>query len=128
MLELRQCTEQIIRIGVLLEKQTKLTDPLIPVYGAQLDWYYWRYLIKPDNTILDLSGHSWTDIPNCAGCYFLTLTEEDTAQLGPLVVYIFDAASLGKPIFTEFVVVTQNSWDSKCGCELLNVEPYAQKG
>lgn len=127
-MEIRQGTQQTVRIGVLLTKQTKLTDPLNPVYGASLSWYYWRYLVKPDGTIVDLIGHPWMDIPNCAGCYYLTLSVTDTDQLGHLVVYIFDAVSLGKPIFQVFHVVTQNVWDAKYDSKLLQVEPFAEKG
>ena len=127
-MELRQGTEQVVRIGVLLTKQTKLTDPLNPVYGADLSWYYWRYLVKPDGTVVDLIGHTWIDIPNCAGCYYLTLTAEDTAQLGHLTVYIFDAGSLGKPIYQTFYVTNKNNYDSKYDDKLLVVEPPAEEG
>lgn len=113
MQELRHNTEQIIRVGVLLTKQTKLTDPLNPIYGAQLSWYYWRYLIKADGVVIDIVNHTWSDIPNCAGCYFLTLTAGDVNKLGPLVLYIYDASSLGKPIFINFEIVAK---------------PHAQKG
>lgn len=127
-MELRQNTEQVVRIGVLLTKQTKLTDPLNPIYGADLSWYYWRYLVKPDGTIVDLVGHTWTDIPNCAGCYYLTLTAGDTIQPGHLTVYIYDASSLGKPIFQTFYVTNQNIYDSKYDDKLLVVEPPAEEG
>ena len=113
MQELRHNTEQIIRVGVLLTKQTKLTDPLDPIYGALLSWYYWRYWIKADGTVIDIINHAWSDIPNCAGCYFLTLTAEDTNKLGPATLYIYDAGSLGKPIFMNFEIVAK---------------PHAQKG
>jgi len=111
--ELRQNTEQTVRIGVLLTKQSKLTDPLNPVYGAQLNWYYWRYLVKPDGTIIDLVTRSWIDIPGCTGCYYLTMLPSDTDQLGHLTVYIFDANSLGRPIFETLYVINSNEWDSK---------------
>jgi len=128
MIELRHNTEQRVRVGVLLTKQTKLTDPLNPIYGALLEWYYWRYIVKADGTTLDILTHSWDDIPNCAGCYFLTLTAADTNCLGPLILYIYDAGSLGKPIFMEFEVVAQNIWDCKYGDSLPCIESQAQKG
>jgi len=129
-IELRHNTEQIIKVGVLLTKQLKMTDPLDPIYGAQLSWYYWRYLIKSDGTTVDILNHTWSDIPNCAGCYFLTVTETDTNQLGSLIVYIYDAASLGKPIFMEFEVISQNVWDSKYSANdfLITESQHAQKG
>jgi len=112
-MELRQGTEQIIRVGVLLTKQTKMTDPLDPVTGALLSWYYWRYIVKAAGSVIDIISHTWTDITNCAGCYFLTLTIDDTEHLGPLTLYIYDASSLGRPIFMEFEVINRNSYDSK---------------
>jgi len=128
MIELRHNTQQNIRVGVLLTKQIKLTDPLDPVSGAQLSWYFWRYLIKPDGAVQDILTRTWNDILNCAGCYFLTVTVADTNLLGPLILYIYDAGSLGKPIFMEFEVVSQNVWDSKYNSTLLKTEPFAQKG
>jgi len=130
MQELRHNTEQIIRVGVLLTKQLKMTDPLNPIYGAFLSWYYWRYLIKSDGTVIDILNHIWGDIPDCAGCYFLTVTMTDTNQLGPLILYLYDAESLGKPIFMEFNVINQNLYDSKYGVSdlLIVTSQHAQKG
>lgn len=109
MIELRHNIEQVVRVGVLLTKQLKMTDPLNPVYGAQLNWYYWRYLAKADGIVIDLVSHAWSDIPNCAGCYYLTLTAGDTDKIGPLTLYIYDASSLGKPIFMNFEVAAKPS-------------------
>ena len=125
--QLRHETEQKVRVGVLLTKQNKLTDPLNPVYGASLNWYFWRYLVKADETIVDIVNHIWNDIPSCAGLYYLTLTVTDTNKLGPLVLYIFDAESLGTPILMHFEVIRKNLYDSKYGIELLKVEPEAQE-
>ena len=112
-MDLRQGTEQIIRVGVLLTKQTKMTDPLNPIYGALLSWYFWRYIIKANGIVQDIVTRTWADISNCAGCYFLTLTAIDTEYLGSLILYIYDASSLGKPIFMEFEVINRNSYDAK---------------
>ena len=128
MQELRHNTEQIVRVGVLLTKQTKLTDPLNPVYGAELSWYFWRNIIKSDGTVIDIVTYNWEDIQNCAGCYFLTLPAISCNKLGSLVLYIFDAASLGTPIFIEFNVVTQNEWDSKYSDKFLTVEQDCKLG
>lgn len=128
MIELRHNTEQIIRVGVLLTKQSKLTDPLNPIYGALLEWYYWRYIVKADGTVQDILTRTWTDIPNCAGCYFLTLTAADTEMLGPLTLYIYDAGSLGNPIFMEFEIVSKCFWDAKYNDDCLVIESQAQKG
>lgn len=128
MQELRQNTQQILRVGVLLTKQIKVTDPLNPIYGALLSWYYWRYIVKANGTVQDIIIRTWTDIPNCAGCYFLTVTVADTSILGPLILYIYDAGSLGKPIFMEFEVISQNMWDSKYGTKFLTVEQDAKLG
>lgn len=118
-MELRQNTQQTIRVGVLLTKQTKLTDPLNPINGAQLNWYYWRYLVKPDGTVIDVSTRPWMDIPNCAGCYYLTLLPSDTDKLGHLTLYIYDAVSLGRPIYETFYIINQNEWDAKYDTKLL---------
>lgn len=122
-MELRQNTQQVVRVGVLLTKQTKMTDPLNPISGAELSWYYWRYLVKPDGAIIDIVGRSWIDIPNCAGCYYLGLSKMDTDLPGHLTLYIFDACSLGRPIFQTFHILNQNEYDSKYGDTLLKVLP-----
>lgn len=121
MYELRYNTQQIVRVGVLLAKPAKFENPSIPVSGALLSWYYWKYLIKSDGTVISILNHTWTDILNCAGCYFLTLTATDTNKLGPLVLYIYDVA-LGMPIYYIFNVVNQNEYDAKYSIKLLKVE------
>lgn len=108
-MELRQGVEQIVRVGVLLAKTHKFEDPANPVYGAQLSWYYWRYLIKADGTVIDVVSRVWSDVSCCAGCYNLTLTASDTDVLGPLTLYIYDAASLGRPVFMHFNVTNRPS-------------------
>ena len=128
MIELRHNTQQILRVGVLLTKQIKLTDPLNPISGALLSWYFWRYIVKANGVVQDILTRTWTNIPNCAGCYFLTVTVADTSVLGPLILYIYDAGSLGKPIFMEFEVISQNMWDSKYSNGQLAIESQAQKG
>lgn len=124
--ELRHETEQTVRVGVLLTKQSKLTDSLNPVYGAQLNWYYWRYVVKADGVVVDIVNHVWSDIPSCAGLYYLTFTMSDTNELGPLVLYIYDAESLGKPILMHFEVIDKNVYDSKYKNKLLKVESEPQ--
>ena len=127
-IELRQNTEQIVRVGVLVAKQDKLTSPLNPVSGALLNWYFWKYIVKADGSVQNILTRMWTDIPNCAGCYFLTVTTADTSILGPLILYIYDTGSLGMPIFMEFEVVSQNIWDVKYSNSQLAIESQAQKG
>lgn len=107
---------------MLLGRRLKLTDPWNPVFGAQLNWYYWKYLIKSDGTVVDIATFVWQDIPGCAGCYFLTFPMMSCDKLGSLVLYIFDSTGLENPIFMEFSVMTQNEWDSKYGDKLLRVE------
>lgn len=126
MQELRYNTEQIVRVGVLLAK-TK-DNPIIPVTGATLNWFWWRYLIKSDGTVIDIINFYWNDIPNCDGCYFLTFPMNVCDKLGSLILYIHDSFSLGKPIFMEFNVITQNEWDSKYGNSLLSVEQDSKLG
>lgn len=128
MIELRHNTEQKIRVGVLLTKQTKLTDPLNPIFGATLDWFWWRYIVKADETVQNIVMRNWADIPDCAGCYFLTLTVDDTSVLGPLTLYLYDSSSLGRPIFMQFRVVSQMFWDAKYNNDVLSIESQPQKG
>lgn len=125
-MKLRHETEQIVRVGVLLTKQTKLTDSLDPIYGAELSWYWWRYIVKADGTVVDIVNHSWNDIPQCAGLYYLTFTVLDTNKLGTLVLYIYDAESLGRPVLMYFEVIDKNVYDSKYGNKLLKVETESQ--
>lgn len=124
--ELRHETEQIVRVGVFLTKQVKLTDSLDPVSGAQLSWYYWRYIVKADGTVVDILSHTWSDIPSCAGLYYLTLLLTDTDKLGSLILYVYDATSLGKPILINFEVIKKNVYDARYGSALLKVESEPQ--
>ena len=124
--QLRYETTQKIRVGVLLDKRSKFLDPVTPVSGALLSWYYWKYLIKADDTIVNIGSNLWIDIPNCSGLYYLTLTVSNTNKLGPLVLYIHDE-QLAVPILMHFEVIRKNLYDSKYGTELLKVEPEAQE-
>lgn len=128
MIELRHNTEQIVRVGVLLAKRVKFSDLLAPVCGVPLSQYYWHYLVKTDGTVVDILNHVWSDIPNCAGCYFLILTANDTNNLGHLILYIYDASSLEKPIFMEFEIVSKCFWDAKYNDDCLVIESQARKG
>jgi len=125
-MELRYNTEQIVRVGVFIEDLEYIGQPLYPVYGVNLTWYSWHYAVKADGTIVELCNHTWENIPNCSGCYYLTLTASDTDQLGPLILYFYDV-SLKDPIFMEFSVINPNVWDSKYGDNLMSVD-FAQKG
>lgn len=127
-MEIRQDTQQSIRVGVLLAKRSKMSDPLTPVTGAQLNWYYWTYITKPDGTVINITGYPWIDIPNNAGCYYLQLSETDTDQLGHLMLYIHDASSLDNPVLQTFYIVNQNEFDSKYDKDLLKVEQFAATG
>ncbi len=119
--ELRQGTQQIIPVGVVLKKQTRLTDPLTPVTGALLNWYFWKYIIKSDGSTVNIGSRIWMGITNCAGCYHLTLTNTDTDCLGNLTLYIYDT-TLNNPIFMNFLIIKQNVFDSKYGDKFLKVE------
>lgn len=127
-MDLQYETEQIVRVGLLLEPQ-KYGYPIIPIYNATLDWFWWRYLIKADGTVTDILTRTWTDVPSCSGIYFLTLMAYDTDQLGPLEIYIHDSVSLGKPIFMRFNVISPNAWEFKFGNQLAVIDSqHAQKG
>lgn len=114
MIELRQGTQQTIRVGVLQENG-------VPVFEALLDWYWWKYLIKPDGTVVNIVNHGWQDIPGCDGVYYLTLTNLDTNILGHLTILINDGTSLDNPILVDCMVIRKNVYDSKYGSSLLKV-------
>jgi hypothetical protein len=120
--QLRYNTKQVVRVGVFLAKQRKLTDPLTPIVGAQLSQFYWRYVVKANGGVVDVVNRLWKDIPSCSGLYYLTLTAWNTNQLGPLVLYIHDQDLLNEPILMHFEVIDKNVYDSKYGNELLKVE------
>jgi len=124
--QIRHETLQKIRVGIFLGIQTRINIPPTPVVGAQLSWYYWKYLIKSDDTVVNIGSNTWGNIPSCAGLYYLTLTAANTNKLGPLVLYINDAA-LSKPVLMYFEVVSKNVYDAKYGVTLLKVELEAQK-
>ena len=111
--ELRHETEQTIRVGVILEVGK---IPNVPILGAHLDWFYWRYLIKPDGTVVDIAlNHAWADVPSCDGVYFLVLNCSDMDQKGVLTLYINDSSFLFHPIYLQFLVIDKNIYDSKYG-------------
>ena len=128
MQELRHNTQQTVRVGVLIGKRVRLTDPWNPILGALLSWYYWKYLIKSDGTVVSIASYNWQNAPNCNGCYFLTIPAAVCNMLGSLILYIFDSTGLEYPIFMEFNVVTQNEWDSKYGSKYLTVEQDSKLG
>ena len=128
MIELRYSTAQNLSVGVIQAKKARFNDPNSPVVGALLSWYYWHYLRKADGSVVNIISRSWSNIPNCAGCYQLGLTASDTDVLGPLTVYIFDSVSMQDPILVTAEVVTRNYYDSKCGTSKLSVETSAMKG
>lgn len=125
MKELRHDSEQDVHVGVFLEKNKKGCQR-IPYSGLQLDWCYWRYLIKADGAVVDIVNRTWSGIPNCAGLYFLTLLASDVDQKGPLTIYIHDDGFLGKPVMMSFMIVDKNVYDSKYGNSLLKVETEPQ--
>jgi hypothetical protein len=113
--ELRFNTQQVVRVGILVAKNGSTGYPRIPVTGALLNWYWWRYLVKANEAVVDIVNNTWRDVPQCGGLYFLTLKATDVNVLGPLTLYIYDTASLGKPILQQFMVIGQNLYDSKYG-------------
>jgi len=127
MIELRYNTAQIINLGVVLTKITRLSDPFIPIYGALLSQCMYAHLIKANGVTVTLSPREWTNINNVAGCYSLQLIPSDVNVLGSLYFYAYRQGTWELPIFQDFSVISQNVWDNKYGSKLLNVET-AQKG
>ena len=102
MQELRHETEQTIVIGLFLEKQAR-GYPIIPYSGLFLGWCWWKYLIKSNGTVVDISSRIWVDIPSCDGMYFLTLLSSDVNQKGPLTIYSLFCLTIYSTILPLFL-------------------------
>jgi len=62
----------------------------------------------------DISGNAWGAITGARGWYWLTLSASDTDTEGPLVVVVQDDSDC-LPVFTQFMVVNANVYDSLYG-------------
>lgn len=126
-MDLRQSTEQTIRVGPLLAYRIDL--PPTALYGKTLSWFWWRNLVKADNSVVNLINHTWSDAPSSNGIYLLTLTANDTNQLGSLEIYMVNEDTLIRPVYAQFNVISPNIWDAKYsnGCTIVDSQ-HAQKG
>lgn len=118
MQELRQSTEIKVRIGCAMDA----TDGVTPETSLDLGAADQAELLKHNGAAtVDISGNTFAAITGCDGWYDLTLTTSNTNTLGQLTVVIQDS-SLMTPIFRDFMVVTQNYWDSKYSTDKLQVD------
>ena len=118
MQEIRQSTEIKVRIGSAVDA----TDGVTPETGMSLATADQTELLKHNGAVtVDVSANTFAVVTGCDGWYDLTLTTGNTDTLGQLTVVIQDS-SLMCPIFRDFVVVTQNYWDSKYSTDRLQVD------
>lgn len=118
MQELRQSTEVKVRVGSAVDA----TDGVTPETTLALGAADQAELLKHNGTAtVDISARTFAAVTACDGWYDLTLTTTDTNTLGQTTVVIQDS-SLMAPIFRDFMVVTQNYWDSKYSTDKLQVD------
>jgi len=121
MQEIKQNTAIKIRIGPAVDA----LDGVTPVTTVTLGAADQAELLKHDGTATtDITGSTFTPVTNCDGWYDLQLTITDTDTLGQITVVIQDL-SLIVPIFRDFMVTTENYWDSKYGTDKLEVDAVA---
>lgn len=118
MQELRQSTEIKVRVGSAVDA----TDGVTPETTLTLGAADQAELLKHNGApTVDISGRTFAAVTSVSGWYDLTLTTTDTNTLGQLTAVIQDS-SLMAPIFRNFMVVTQQHWDSKYSTDTLQVD------
>jgi hypothetical protein len=107
MQELRQSTAIIIKVGTIVN-----STGVTPVTNLSIDAADEAEILKNGTSAtLAISG-TLTAITGCDGYYNLTLASGDTSSLGPMKIAIQDD-SVCLPYFQDFMVVTQNYYDTK---------------
>lgn len=120
---LKQSTAHTITVGPAVDK----TDGFTPQVGLTAATVDEIGVYKHGGTALvDLSGTT-TLTHRAGGVYTMTLSTDDTATLGHLIVYIRDD-SVCRPIFMEFMVVPANVYDSLFGSDKLQVDAREMDG
>jgi len=115
MQELRQNTAVKVRIGSAVDA----TDGVTPVTTVALAAADQAELLKHDGSATtDITGNTFSVVTACDGWYDLQLTTDDTSTLGQVTVVIQDS-TLIVPIFKDFMVTTENYWDSKYGTHVI---------
>ena len=118
MQEIRQSSEIKVRIGDAMDA----TDGVTPETELSLATADQTELLKHNGAAtVDISANTFAAVTGCDGWYDLTLTAGNTDTLGQLTAVIQDS-SLMRPIFRDFMVVTQNYWDSKYSTDRLQVD------
>ncbi|HUU97764.1 MAG TPA: hypothetical protein VM487_18670 [Phycisphaerae bacterium] len=117
MLELRQGTEVIVPIGPFVD----VADGFTPQTDITLGGNEAEVLKHGSDTVVDISGATWAAVTDCRGWYSLTLTTSLTDTLGILKVIVQDDSDC-LPVDREFMVVTQQYWDSKYSTDVRQVD------
>ena len=117
MLELRQSTEVIVPIGAFVD----VGDGFTPQTDIALSCDEAELLKHGSVAVVDISGATWAAITSCRGWYGLTLTAALTDTLGILKVIVQDDSDC-LPVHAEFLVVTQQYWDSKYSTDVRQVD------
>jgi len=117
MQELRQSTEMKVRVGPFVD----VSDGFTPQTDITLAGNEAEALKHNGAATVDISSNTWAAVTGCRGWYDLTLTTDDTDTLGQLTIVVQDDSDC-LPVFRDFLVVTQNYWDSKYSTDKLQVD------
>jgi hypothetical protein len=105
---LKADTEVKVRIGPFVDK----IDGLTPETGITVSGADEAELLKHNGAAtVDISSNTWATITNCDGWYDLTLTAGNLDTEGLLTVIVQDD-SICLPVFSHFMVVNANVYDS----------------
>lgn len=124
MQELRQNTAVKVRIGCVVN----VSDGFTPITNLTLSGADEAEVLKHNGVAtVSISGSTMAAVSNADGWYDLTLTVSETDTLGLLDVVINDD-SLILPVWKEFMVTTQNYWDSKYSTDYLQTDMVQMNG
>lgn len=117
MQELRQSTEVKVRIGCFVD----VSDGFTPQTDITLGGDAAELLKHNGVATVDISAATWAAVTGAPGWYDLTLTTSYTDTLGQLTVVVQDNSDC-LPVHRDFIVTTQNYWDSKYSTDKLQVD------
>ncbi len=116
MQELRQSTQVKVRVGCFVD----ITDGVTPQTDITLGGDAAELLKHNGAATVDISAATWAAVTGGLGWYDLTLTTGHTDTLGMLTVVVQDISDC-RQVSRDFMVVTQNFWDSKYSTDKLQV-------
>ena len=114
---LRADTQVVVHLGTFVD----VTDGFTPQTDILLSGNEAELLKHNSTATVDISGRTWASVTNCRGWYNLTLTTADTDTEGLLTVIVQDDSDC-LPVYTHFMVVSANVYDSLMGTDALTVE------